>query len=383
MSPTPVTTSSPIAPATYTWEATDEEVAARYGIAPEEIVRFDLNTAPTPPALVARLLAAGQFETSLSEYPPSDYRRLVVAAAARYGVGHDEILVGAGADEILDLIGKAFLPAGGAAVIPVPSYAMYRVVTEQRAAKAIGVPRRAAADGYAMDVRAVRAAVLEAAAQVVWLCSPNNPTGLSEPAGAIADLLAGLTSDAAAADREPPIVVLDEAYAEFVGRSLVELRKRFSNLIVVRTASKAYALAGLRVGFALARPETVARLAPFRPPGSVSTVSVTIVTEALLDPTLAEQNAARVRADRDRLRGALIGLGWHVGRSVTNFVLVDFGTPERAAVVADGLLSRGLVPRTFPSTHPLAGHLRLTVRNARENGRLVEAARSIQTEIPT
>ena len=234
-----------------------------------------------------------------------------------------------------------------------------------------------------MDVRAVRAAVSEAAAQVVWLCSPNNPTGLSEPAGAIADLLAGLTSDAAAAGREPAIVVLDEAYAEFVGRSLVDLRHGFPNLIVVRTASKAYALAGLRVGFALARPEIVARLAPFRPPGSVSTVSVTIVTEALLDPTLAEQNAARVRADRDRLRGALIGLGWHVGRSVTNFVLVDFETPERAAVVAEGLLSRGLVPRTFPSTHPLADHLRLTVRNARENARLVEAARNIQTEIPT
>jgi len=178
-------------------------------------------------------------------------------------------------------------------------------------------------------------------------------------------------------------VVLDEAYAEFVGRSLVDLRHQFPNLIVVRTASKAYALAGLRVGFALARPEIVARLAPFRPPGSVSTVSVTIVTEALLDPILAEQNAARVRADRDRLRGALIGLGWRVGRSVTNFVLVDFGTPERAAAVAEGLLSRGLVPRTFPSTHPLADHLRLTVRNARENARLVEAARNIQTEIPT
>jgi len=109
MSPTPVTTSSPIAPASYSWEATDEQVAARYGIAIEEIVRFDLNTSPTPPALVARLLAAGQFETSLSEYPPSDYRRLVAAAATRYGVGPDEILVGAGADEILDLIGKAFL----------------------------------------------------------------------------------------------------------------------------------------------------------------------------------------------------------------------------------------------------------------------------------
>jgi len=382
MSPTPVTTSSPIAPASYSWEATDEQVAARYGIPIEEIVRFDLNTAPTPPALVARLLAAGRFETPLSEYPPSDYRRLIEAAAARYGVATGEIVVGAGADEILDIIGKVFLPAGGAAVIPVPSYAMYRVITEQRAARAIAVPRRPASDGYALDVRAVRAAVAEAAAQVVWLCSPNNPTGLPEPAGAVADLLAGLTADAAAAHREPPVVVLDEAYAEFVGRTLVGLRRRYPNLIVVRTASKAYALAGLRVGFALAVPAIVARLDPVRPPGSVSTVSVTIVTEALLDPTLAADNAARVRADRDRLRGALIGLGWRVGRSVTNFLLVDFDSPERAAATAAALLQRGLVPRTFPSTHPLADHLRLTVRDATQNARLVAAARDLAAPEP-
>ncbi len=78
----------------------------------ESIVRFDLNTSPTPPSLVERLLAAGQFEAPVSEYPPSDYRRLVEAAAARYGVATDEILVGAGADEILDLVAKAFIAPG-------------------------------------------------------------------------------------------------------------------------------------------------------------------------------------------------------------------------------------------------------------------------------
>ena len=361
-----------------------EEVAARYGIPLAGIVRFDLNTSPTPPALVSRLLAAGRFETPLSEYPPSDYRRLVAAAAARYGVGTDEVLVGAGADEILDIIGKVFLPAGGAAIIPTPSYSMYRVITEQRAARGIAVPRLAATDGYAMDVPAIRSAASEGAAtaQVVWLCSPNNPTALPEPDGAVEALLTALAGDAAAAGREPPVVVLDEAYAEFTGRSLVELRHGYSNLIVVRTMSKAYALAGLRVGFALARPEMIARLNPVRPPGSVSTVSVTIATEALLDPTLAANNVARVRRERDRLRGALIGLGWRVGRSVTNFLLVDLGSRERAAVVAEGLLSRGLVPRTFPSSHPLADHLRLTVRDAEGNLRLISAAREMSKEKP-
>ena len=149
----------------------------------------------------------------------------------------------------------------------------------------------------------------------------------------------------------PATVVLDEAYAEFVDRSLVGLRGRFSNLIVVRTASKAYALAGLRVGFGIARPEVIARLNPFRPPGSVSTVSVTVVTEALLDPEAATVNITRVERERERLRAALTEVGWSVGPSVTNFLLVDFGSVERCAALADGLLRRGLVPG--PSRRPI------------------------------
>ena len=375
MSPTPVTTNLPTQPASYSWEATDEEVAARYDVPIEQVVRFDLNTSPAPPALVAGLLAAGRFDTPLSEYPPSDYRRLVAAAAARYGVAPEELLVGAGADEILDIIAKVLIPPGGRAVVPTPSYAMYRVLTEQRGASVVAVPRQGADAGYAMDVDAVRTAATEA--DLVWLCSPNNPTGLPEPEGAIERLLDGMAVDAAAAGRDPVPVVLDEAYAEFVDRSLVGLRERFPNLIVVRTASKAYALAGLRVGFAIARPEVIGRLNPYRPPGSVSTVSVTVVTEALLDPEAATENITRVEAERERLRAGLTDAGWSVGPSVTNFLLVDFGSVERAAVVAEGLLQRGLVPRTFPATHPLADHLRLTVRSPEEDDRLLAAAREL------
>jgi histidinol-phosphate aminotransferase len=378
MSPTPVSFTSPTAPASYSWEATDEEVAARYGVPIERIVRFDLNTSPAPPELAARILATGRFETPLSEYAPSDYRRLVAAAAARYGVTTEEVIVGAGADEILDIVGKVFLPPGATAVVPTPSYAMYRVITEQRGAMVMAVPRQGRAAGYAMDVPAVRATARNAA--VVWLCSPNNPTALPEPDGAIETLLGGLAEDATADGRAAPIVVLDEAYAEFVDRSLVDLRERFANLIVVRTASKAYGLAGLRVGFGIARPEVIARLNPFRPPGSVSTVSVTVVTEALLDPTAAAVNIERVIRERERLGTALTAVGWHVGPSVTNFVLVDLGSPERAAATAEGLLQRGLVPRTFPAGHPLADHLRLTVRAPEENDRLIEAATALNAE---
>jgi histidinol-phosphate aminotransferase len=379
MSPTPVTTNLPTQPASYSWEATDEEVAARYGVPIEDILRFDLNTSPAPPELVARVLAAGAFEAPLSEYPPSDYRRLIETAAGVYGVDPAELLVGAGADEILDLCGKAFLPAGGRAVVPIPTYAMYRVVTEQRGAVADLVPRLGAEDGYALDVEATREAGADA--DLVWLCSPNNPTGLPEPEGAIETLLDVIAVDALAAGRQPAIVVLDEAYAEFVGSSLLPLRERHPNLVVVRTASKAYALAGLRVGFAIARPATIARIAPYRPPGSISTVSVTVVTEALLDPTGMAANVARVDAERDRLTEALRAAGWSVGPTVTNFILVDFGTRERAAVAATGMLRHGLVPRTFPAGHPLAHALRLTIRDQAGDDRLIAAANELRSEL--
>jgi histidinol-phosphate aminotransferase len=377
MSPTPQTFSVP-APSAYTWEATNEEVSARYGVPIERIVRFDLNTAPAPPEMVAGILSAGRWQPALSEYPPADYGELIASAAARYGVTPVEILVGAGADEILDDIAKAFLAPGAKAVLPVPTYAMYRVLTEQRGAEVVAVPRLGPAEGWAVDPPATRAAA--AGAALVWLCSPNNPTALPEPDGLIETLLAGITADAAAAGRDAPIVVLDEAYAEFVGRSLEGLRSRYPNLIVIRTISKAYALAGLRVGFALADPAVIDRLNPYRPPGSVSIISVTVATAVLRDDEALATNLGWVASERARLTAALRGAGWSVGDSVTNFLLVDFGTPERSAAAAERLLRRGLVPRTFPAGHPLAHALRLTVRAPDENDRLIAAAGDPATE---
>jgi histidinol-phosphate aminotransferase len=375
MSPTPVTATLPTQPAGYTWEATDEEVSAKFGVPLVDVVRFDLNTSPAPPEFVAGLLAAGAFEAPLSEYPPSDYRRLIESAARVYGVGTDELVVGAGADEILDLLGKAFLAPGGTAVLPAPTYAMYRVITDQRPATAVVVPRLGPADRYALDIGAVRAAAVTA--DIVWLCNPNNPTGLEEPPGAVAALLDGIAADATEAGRAPAIVALDEAYSEFTGRSLLDLRLDHPNLVIVRTASKAYALAGLRVGFAIAQPATIARIVPYRPPGSISTISVSAVTAALDDGTAMIANVARVDRERERLAAELSAVGWSVGPSVTNFLLVDLGTAERAADVATALLRRGLVPRTFGAGHPLAHCLRLTVRDRTGNDRLIAAAREI------
>jgi histidinol-phosphate aminotransferase len=378
---TPVTFASPTKPAGWTWEATNAEVAARYGVPIEQVVRFDQNTAPAPPAVVAGLLAAGVFEVALSEYPPSDYGRLISAAAARYGVAREEIIVGAGADEILDLVAKAFIPHGGSALVPVPSYPMYAILTEQRGARVVRVPRRPASESFALDVDAVRAAVRSAQPPIdlIWLCNPNNPTATAEPPGVVDALLAGLLADAAATGRREPVVLLDEAYIEFGGESNLPLRSTYPRLVVTRTMSKAFAIAGLRVGFGIACPEVIDEISTYRPPGSVSIVSVEVAAALLPDQALLDDRIEEVTAERARFAAGLADAGWSVSPSATNFVLVTFASPEAADVVAEALLHRGLIPRTFPSGHPLDHCLRLTVRNREQDDRLIAAAREIGT----
>ena len=384
---TPATMTSPSKPVSWSWEATNEAVAERYGLPVEQIVRFDQNTSPAPPDLVPRLLAEGRFEVAISEYPPSDYRRLIDAAAARYGVTFEEILVGAGADECLDLSAKAFIPHGGVAVVPVPTYPMYGILTDQRRAEAIRVPRRPAGEDFALDVEAMRAAVGAAgdaradtsrpAVDLVWLCNPNNPTATREPEGRVAEVLGALRADAERAGRPLPTVLLDEAYVEFGSESLLSLRDAYPRLVVLRTLSKAYGIAGLRVGFAIARPEVIEEIAVYRPPGSVSVVSVDIGAALLADPNVAADRVETITAERGRFVAALRDAGWNARESVTNFVLVDLVTPEAADAAADGLLSRGMIPRTFPSGHPLDHCIRLTVRNREQDDRLIGAAREL------
>ena len=265
-------------------------------------------------------------------------------------------------------------------MIPVPTYAMYRILAEQRGARVIAVPRLGRERGWAMDGPAVREAARRAT--LVWICNPNNPTGRPEPAGAIESLLEGLERDAAADGRPMPVVVVDEAYGEFAGQSVIPLRRRYPNLVAVRTASKAYALAGLRVGFAVGAAPTLRRIALYRPPGSVGTISATVVAQALREPGEMLANVERVERERPRLARALDAAGWRPQPSVTNFILLDLVTAERSEAASLALMARGLVPRTFGHGHPLAHCLRVTVRDPGENDRLIEAVGEIAPTLP-
>jgi len=243
------------------------------------------------------------------------------------------------------------------------------VLTGQRAARIIPVPRLGAADGYALDRRAMHMAMDDAS--VVWLCSPNNPTGAVEDIGVLDDIVAG------AAERKPPlVVVVDEAYFEFTGKSALGWRHQYPNLLVVRTISKAFALPSIRVGFGIGSRSLIARLERVRPPGSISTISAHIATTALREPAYAMDNVRRLSAERDWLAGQLAEAGWPPAPSVTNFLLVQVGDQAAAEAAAEHLLHNGIVPRTFGPANPLRGHLRLTVRSRSENERLLAAIRS-------
>ena len=353
----------------YTWEPSDAAIAARYGLRSSDILRFDTNTSPMPPPFVAEVLA-GPFNPTLNEYPDSSYEELTAAAAAYAGVEPREVIVGAGADEILDLVAKAFLPAGSGALVPIPTYPMYGVLTTQRAARIIPIPRLAAGAHFAIDLVALTARLGEAA--VVWLCSPNNPTGAVESADTIRAVL-----DAAASLPQSPLVVVDEAYFEYGGESVVAWRSRYPTLVAVRTVSKAFALAGARVGFAVGDRSVIERLERVRPPGSISTMSAQLSARALREPAYALENVRALSAERDWLADQLGALGWHAHNSVTNFLLVRIGDNAAAQRASESLLGAGIVPRTFGPANPLRGHLRLTVRTREQNERLLEVLRTI------
>jgi histidinol-phosphate aminotransferase len=353
----------------YTWEPPNRVIAARYGLRPEDILRFDTNTSPAVLSYLPDVLE-GPWDPPLHEYPDSTYAELAEAAADYVGARPDEILVGCGADEVLDIIAKTFLAPGSVSVVPVPTYSMYAVLTDQRGAELRTIPRRGPDERYVLDLPAMTAALAEAA--VVWLCAPNNPTGTPEPRADLEQLLAA----GAKLPGGGPIFVVDEAYIEFHPESLVGLRERFPALVVVRTLSKAFALTGLRVGYAVAARSTIEQLEQMRPPGSLNTLSAKAAARALRRPELAAANAEALAMEREWLAARLADLGLSPLPSVTNFLLCRIGSPSDADALNQMLLGGGIVVRTFGPDSQLAGHLRFTVRNREQDERFLDVIKT-------
>ena len=331
----------------YEWEPPSASIARQAGVPEDQVVRFDTNTFPWPGARLDALPPE-----PLNEYPDTSYATLTEAIAQYVDVPTNRITVGAGADEILDLIAKSYIDDSARVVVSHPTYPMFRILTEM-AGGSIDEVR-------AIDLQLDRGKFLEQArgARLTWVCNPNNPTGELLPLDFVEEV-------AVATDG---VLVVDEAYFETSGVTALPLIERLPNVVVVRTLSKAFGLAGVRVGYALAGAAIGDALRRVRPPGSISVVSAALGAQALSDVSGMRQRVKQVIAERTRLRRGLEALDLEVRDSAANFLLVRTG---RSA--APALLKQGLVVRTFPATSVLAEFIRVTVRRVEENDRLVAA----------
>lgn len=312
------------------------------------LLRMDSNTnllGPNP--AIRRVLereAAGDF----SLYPAPMHDALRAALATHHGLDPSEILVGAGADELIDVVIRAFVNPGESVVVPVPTFELYAFCARVEQAKVIEVPLGPRFD---LDVRAE--------GKVTFIASPNNPTGNAHPTAVLERVIRDSRG----------IVVIDEAYAEYCDQNFLRRVREFPNLIVLRTFSKAHGLAGLRVGYAAARREVIERLARVKMPFSVAELSERIAIEALADGGHVRMSRETIAAERPRLAERLTELGLHPFPTDANFMLVQVGA--RLEALVRHVASKGIAVRGLPKLRD--GCMRVTIGRREHNERLVSA----------
>ncbi len=321
--------------------------------------RLHANEAPWAPLSEAD-------PAGLNRYPEPQPRRLVERIASLYGVSPDRVLLGRGSDEAIDLLMRGFCAAGrDSVVVCPPTFGMYAVAARIQGAAVVEVPLLRER-GYALDVAGVVAA-LDAGARLVFLCTPNNPTGNLLGDDAVASVL-----DAAAGRA---LVVVDEAYMEFAGREgYADWIDRHPHLVVLRTLSKAHGLAGARLGTLIAIPPVVALLRKVIPPYALAQPAVDAVMRALEPGVLAvtRERLVGVVAERERLAAALPGARGvrRVWPGAGNFLLVEF---DDAAAALAAIAGVGLLVRDFRGKAGLGDALRVTVGTPEQNDRLLRS----------
>jgi histidinol-phosphate aminotransferase len=299
----------------YEWAISNAEAARVAGVHPEDVLRFDANTAPGPPAS-ARPVAVSSALARVHGYPHGGYPELVAAIAGYAGVEPENVVLGAGADDLILPAARTFAgPGDRVAVVDEPTYPLYRVAAWLAGA----------------DVGSESPAV-------TFCCRPHNPTGALNEIPAARPL------------------VVDEAYFEYCGDTAALL----TDVVVIRTLSKAFALAGARVGYALAQPELARTLNDRQAPAPISTLSAALALATLAEPP----DVRPLLEERERLAVRLRELGLEPLPSATNFLYVPFG---RARELAELLLGAAMVVRAYPDA------IRVTVLDPQSNERLVTA----------
>ena len=335
------------------------DLAREFGLDEATIIKLASNEnplGPSPKALAAIARAAAE----LTRYPDGAGYDLKAVLAKRFLVGHDQIVLGNGSNDVLELVAHTFLRPGLSAVFAQHSFAVYPLATQAVGATCIEVPAR----DYGHDLAAMRDEVRDDT-RVVWLANPNNPTGTFIPAPEIRAFVEALRPDV--------LVVLDEAYNEYLAPELQAATaswiRELPNLIISRTFSKAYGLAALRVGFGLMDPGIAAMLNRVRQPFNVNALAQAAAIAALDDQQYVAESCETNARGMRQLEAGFRSLGLEFIPSFGNFISVQVGDAARVNLA---LLRNGIIVRPI-ANYGMPEFVRVTIGTEGENARFLAA----------
>lgn len=346
-----------------------EELERELGIS--NILKLASNENPLGASPQAQAALTAALKT-LELYPDGSGYQLKQAIAEKFGLHSDQITLGNGSNDVLELIARAFLDNQRAAVISEHAFAVYQIVTQAVGAE-LQIAKANPADHQTMPYGhnlANLAAKITDKTRVVFIANPNNPTGTWLSTTALHSFLQRVPSDV--------IVVLDEAYTEYVQEAefpnALTWLEEFPNLIVTRTFSKIYGLAGLRVGYAVSNPVIADLLNRVRQPFNVNSLALAAAQAALADDAFLQHSVDTNAAGLVQWRAACAENGWEYIPTVGNFITVNMQRP--AAPLYDALLREGVIVRPIGG-YGLPQHLRITIGTTAQNTRCIEALKKV------
>lgn len=327
-------------------------------------LRFDTNTLPFPPPSVGRFISDMKTSCPINEYSDPTYRGLKQLLSKYENVSSDMITITNSGDEAIDILAKTFLNPGDYFVTTPPTYEMFAIQCEINRGKNREIPL--SKKSFQINEKAIIRLANLPKTKLIFLVNPNNPTGSTIELSTIESI----------ARQSDCIVVVDQAYGEFYGRTAVRLLKTYENLVILKSFSKFAGLAGARIGYLLANKSLSQKFDAIRFPMGVSYLSYKLAEAVLAnDRDWIKEQITKIRDERKNLSDSLTSLGFLVYPSSANFLLVNMG--PKAKKIYRTLKEKGIMLRDRSSKPYLANCVRITVRSKKENKQLIKTLRKI------
>lgn len=330
----------------------------------ENSLRFDTNTLPNTPKSLRLFIESLKKSCPINEYADPTYSKLKNLIAQYEGVTADKICVTNSGDEAIDILAKTFLNKGDFLIVTPPTYEMFSIQSIINGGRVLEVPLFG--EKFNVKEGKIITKSKDSRVKLIFLCVPNNPTG---------SIIGQDTIEKIVAESES-IVVVDEVYREFYGQSVVPLLDRYPNLVILRSFSKFAGMAGARIGYLVANKNLSQKFDAIRFPMGVSFFSYKLAEFVLEnDHRWINTQIKMIKRERNRMSKELLKLGFYVYQSWANFVLVKIG--PQATNLCQKLKNKGLIIRDRSKKKYLSGCVRITIRTAEDNNKLLEGVRGV------